>query len=65
MIRDLRKAAGLTQAQLAAAAGINIRQIQKIESGEIRIGNLTLANASRLAAALGVTIEQLLAEGGE
>ena len=55
----------MTQAQLATASGINLRQIQKLEAGEIRLGNLTLANAARLSAALGVTMEELLAEGEE
>lgn len=59
-LRERRTAAGLTQAQLAAAADINIRQVQKIEAGEIRIENVTLGNAARLAAALGVKIEDLL-----
>ena len=59
-LQSLRAAAGLTQKQLAAAAGVNIRQIQKIEAGEIQIGNVTLQNAARLAEALGVTIESLL-----
>ena len=62
MVRERRLALGLTQAQLAKAAGINLRQIQKIEAGEIRIGNLTLANAAKLAGALGVSIEELLRE---
>ena len=60
--RDLRAAAQLTQAQLAAASGIHLRQIQKIEAGEIRIGNLTLATAAKLAEALGVTMEDILHE---
>ena len=59
-LQSLRAAAGLTQKQLAEAAGVNIRQIQKIEAGEIQIGNVTLQNAVRLAEALGVTIESLL-----
>jgi len=59
-LRQLRAAAGLTQKALAAAAGINIRQIQKLEAGEIRPGNLTLANAVRLANALGIRPEALL-----
>lgn len=63
-IKSLRTAAGLTQAQLAKAAGINVRQIQKIESGEIRAENLTLGNAIRLSAALGVMPEQLIANKG-
>ena len=59
-IRERRRAAKLTQAQLAEAAGLNIRQIQKIEAGEIQIGNVTLTNAAHLAQALGVKIEDLL-----
>ena len=57
---QLRINSGLTQKQLAEAAGVNIRQIQKIEAGEIQLGNITLQNAARLAAALDVKIEDLL-----
>lgn len=59
-LRERRSAAQLTQAQLAEAAGVNVRQIQKIEAGEIQIGNVTLTNAARIAQALGVKIEELL-----
>lgn len=65
IVKELRAAAGLTQAQLAEAAGINVRQVQKIECGEIRTENLTLGNAVKLAAALGISAEQLIEnEGG-
>lgn len=47
---------------LADASGVNRRQIQKIEAGEIKVENITLANAARLAAALDVQIAQLLDE---
>lgn len=60
MITELRKSAGLTQKALADAAGINIRQIQKIESGEIQIENITVKNAKALADALHVSIDSLL-----
>lgn len=59
-VKQLRIAAGLTQSQLAQASGVNIRQVQKIESGEIQIGNITLKNAKALADALGTTIDSLL-----
>lgn len=59
-IRELRLGAALSQQQLADAAGINRRQIQKIEAGEISIENVTLKNAAALAQALGVNIEDLL-----
>lgn len=64
-IRDARLAAGMTQRQLAEASQINVRQIQKIESGEIRTENLTLGNVLRLSAALGVMPEQLIATEGK
>lgn len=59
-LRHLRAEAGLTQAQLAAASGINLRQLQKIEAGEIKLGNVTLANAVALARALGIEAEDLI-----
>lgn len=59
-LKQLRTNAGLTQKGLADAAGVNIRQIQKIESGEIQIGNITLKNAKALADALHTSIDSLL-----
>lgn len=37
-----------TQQELANKTGINIRQIQKYESGEYDLGNITLRNACKL-----------------
>lgn len=51
-IKNARQSAGLTQKELADQANINIRQIQKIESGDIRLSNLTAANYIRLCQAL-------------
>lgn len=59
-VKDARQSKCLTQKALADAAGINIRQIQKIEAGEILLQNITLGTASRLAAALGIPVEELL-----
>ena len=59
-IKERRTAAGLTQAQLADRATMNIRQIQKIERGDILLENLTLKNAVHLAKALGIAPEQLI-----
>ena len=60
MLKSLRQAAGLTQSALASRSGINLRQIQKIEAGEIKMENITLQTAARLAQALGITMEELL-----
>lgn len=59
-IAYLRRVRGITQAHLADMSGINIRQIQKIESGEIDIGNVTLKTAVSLAKALDFDIKELI-----
>ncbi|MDO5765202.1 MAG: helix-turn-helix transcriptional regulator [Elusimicrobiales bacterium] len=53
-LRDARIAAGMTQRQLALASGVNQRQIQKVEAGEIKAGNMTASNLLAIADALGV-----------
>lgn len=55
-----RSLAGLTQKELAEKSGINIRQIQKYESGEYDVGNMTLKNALALAEALECEVNDLL-----
>lgn len=59
-IKHLRKQAGLTQQQLAEAAGINIRQIQKFESGEYKPENMTAKNLLAIADTLGVDPHDLI-----
>lgn len=51
-IRELREAAGLSQEQLAAKIGVNIRWVQKLEAGEIKLENITFLNAIKLIRAL-------------
>lgn len=53
-LRSLRQMRGLTQQELADKSGVNIRNIQKIESGEIKVGNLSAKNFMALAEALNV-----------
>lgn len=55
-----RRMAGMTQAQLAEASGVNIRQIQRVELGEAEAGNLTAKNLLAIAAALGVDMRELV-----
>lgn len=59
-LRAARKSANLTQQGLADLSGINIRQVQKIESGEIKIENVTLRTAKSIADALKLPIDSLL-----
>jgi transcriptional regulator with XRE-family HTH domain len=56
VLRRLRQDAGLSQAGLAAAAGIHLRQINRYESGEQQPA---LDVGMRLAAALGVSLDEL------
>lgn len=55
-----RRMAGMTQAELAAKSGVNIRQIQRVEIGEAETGNLTAQNLLAIADALDVDIRELL-----
>lgn len=55
-VRDIRKARGLSQAQLAELAGLNQATVSKVERGEM---NVTLEVIDAIAAALGVEPVQL------
>nr|DAH42107.1 MAG TPA: hypothetical protein [Bacteriophage sp.] len=55
-----RRMAGMTQAELAEASGVNIRQIQRVELGEAEAGNLTAKNLISIADALGVDVRDLI-----
>lgn len=59
-IKTLRRAAKLTQKQLADAAGIDIRNMQRYESGEFDVSNMSLSVAVKIADALGVDAKKLL-----
>lgn len=55
-----RRVEGMTQAELAEASGVNIRQIQRVELGEAEAGNLTAENLISIADALHVDIRRLI-----
>ena len=55
-IRSLRSAQGLTQEQLAEAADLNPRTVQKIEAGQINILVTTLV---RIQSALNCTAGEI------
>lgn len=59
-IKMYRKKQGLTQANLANRAGLNIRQIQKIENGEAQTENITLKTMQAIAQALNAKIDDLI-----
>lgn len=59
-IKALRRAAKLTQKQLADTVGLDIRNLQRYESGEFEIANMSLSVAVKIADALGVDAKKLL-----
>ena len=50
---------GLTQKDVADAVGMNVRFIQKLESGECKVMGLTLENAVKLTKTLKIAIDDL------
>lgn len=61
-LQELRKKKGLSQSQLAAAADVPIKTIQKYESGERDINKAQLQTAVALAKALDCKAEDLVEE---
>lgn len=59
-IKTYRKNQGLTQTDLANRAGLNIRQIQKIENDEVQTENVTLKTMQAIAQALNAKIDDLI-----
>jgi len=59
-IRRERTAKGVSQQGLAERADLNIRNVQRIEAGEISV---VLATAVRLAQALDCPLEKLIPKG--
>ena len=56
-VRLARESRGLTQAQLAEAAGLELRQVQRVEAGNINFGILAFV---AVASALDVDADELL-----
>lgn len=59
-LKKIRKASGLTQKQLSELCGVNVRQIQRVESGDSDAGNLTARNILAIADALGIDPRDLI-----
>ena len=62
-LAQLRKAAGMTQNQLAIAAHMPVTTLQKLENGTNSILRARTETTLALSRALGITVEQLV--GGE
>lgn len=55
-----RLKSGMTQAELSKKSVVYIRQIQKVESGEIETGNMSAKNLIAIADVLGVNPKDLI-----
>lgn len=62
ILKKYRDSSGFSQRQLAEKSGVNIRQVQKYESGEYDIRNMTLKNAVALADVLQIDARKFLEE---
>lgn len=56
----LRKAAGMTQLELAAKAGVSLSSLQKLENGSNSMLNALTRTTVALSSALGVTVNELV-----
>lgn len=61
-IKKLRKSAGFTQQSLADACNMQIRQIQRLESGDVLPGDMAAKNLFAVADALGVDPRTLISD---
>lgn len=59
-LKHYRLKAGMTLAQLSEKSGVNVRQIQRVESGQSKAGNLTAKNFLALADALAIEPHELI-----
>ncbi len=59
-LQEKRKAAGMSQAQLAGRAGLSVRTLQHYEQGLLDFNKAAAATVWRLARALGCQVEDLL-----
>lgn len=62
VIEERRQAAGMTQAQLARAAGVSQPHVSRILSGA---RSATVTELIGLCAALGISLSELAAEAGD
>ncbi len=60
ILKSLRASLKLTQQAVADAAHITLRMYQRFEYGERRLSQAEAGTVSKIAKALGTTIEELL-----
>ena len=58
--KSLRQSAGLTQQALADITGLHIRQVQRLEKGDVSPGDMAAKNLFAIADALNVAPRYLI-----
>ena len=61
-LQKLRQAAGLSQSQLAEAAGVNVRMYQKYEQGDRDISKAQLTTLLRICKALSCKLSDIVTD---
>lgn len=64
-IREIRKAKGIKQSELAQAVGTSQGRIAEYESGKINIAGIKLESALKIAQALGCSIDEVFVKSEE
>ena len=59
-LQEKRKAAGLSQRQLADRVGMSVRTLQYYEQGSLDFNKAAVETVYRLAVALGCSVEELI-----
>lgn len=59
-LQEARKSKGLSQSQLARAAGVPVRTLQELEAGRKNINKSAVITVLRLADVLGCDIRNIL-----
>ena len=61
-LQAARLAAGMSQSQLAAAAGLSVRMLQEYERGRRDIDGAKLSTLLRVCNALGVGLQEIISD---
>lgn len=64
-IRKMRKEKELTLHQLSVLSGVSVTQIQGVETGKIKLENMTVKNFMKICNALNVRPEEIYPEKSE
>ena len=59
-LKERRKAAGMSQAELAKETGVNVRMIQYYEQGVKDINQAAVTTVIKIADALGCDVRQII-----